>query len=491
MFFVILFISVFFFFFIVWAVSFFFTGNSPRAYFFLCFSVIFFLIFINSVLLFLYSFSYFNSFNLSSVFLPYNQINFLFAFFFNFLIIIFSILYLFGPYNKFSTENFSGFFFYYVAFASGLVINFVDDFITFVIFSELLSISAYLLIFFNTNTPRILNSFRYLLINSIGTIFLLLSLTFAVFYFGVSNFSTLFYIFKYAPLWNNEFSVGYFLFHFFFWLSFLVKFGLFPFHFWVLPIYNNSSKFAVVFFSIFLKLPFFPILLSCVRSLSDQFTQILIVFGFISVVLSTIFLFNFFKNKQSSFNFRTIMAYSSINNFGLIFITFPSSDSVILYYVFFYITSTLLVFITYFDLAMDQNGKEIKSFNFLDNNSSYFQASIGSYNLFKLSIIALSGLPPLALFFPKFVLFSGLFESSFILYSNIFAILTIFSSFIFIFLYYKFVFTPYFYSVNTQKQYFVVFNFNYKLHYVRMFVFSFLYFTMFLSPFIFYWFFVK
>ena len=370
------------------------------------------------------------------------------AFFLGFSCIIFSILFFSGPFNQFSSQNLMGFFFFLVAVAASFSLLVVSDFIIFVIFSELLAISSYLLIFFNNTHSHFVSSFKYLIINAIGTLFILAGLTFAHFYFGVNDFLNLFYIFENAPLRSSEMETGYLLFNFFFWLGLIIKFGLFPFHYWVFDIYENSSKFAVIFFSTFLKLPFFPIIISALKSATYYVVFCLCIVGFISVLYASIFSVRAFLTNKKKFSFRRLMAYSSINNFGLLFLILPTSRSVTLFYLFSYFLATLFVFLAYFDIADFETKDELRNFYTSPTNESFFYLTAHkySYNMFCVSIIVTSGLPLFGLFFPKFVLFGALLNSTGFVFQHgiIFAIALLVGGFFFVYVYYKFSFSGWF-----------------------------------------------
>jgi multicomponent Na+:H+ antiporter subunit D len=341
MFFFFSFFFIFVFFGLICFISFSSFAFNMRSYYFLAISLVFFQLFI-FVQCFLNFPSMFNFFS-SEIFYNFSN-TFFFTSFFILFSFCFSILYFFGSNNIISSQNYINFFFVYTAFFAGSILPSVNDFLIFVIFSEILSISAYLLIFLNNTTAHFLNAFKYLVINSISTLFLFISFTFATFYFGVSNFSDLFLIFKSAPEWNNNFETGYILFYFFFFLSFIIKFGLIPFQYWVVPLYENSSKLSVAYFSTLLKFPFFSILFESGVFL-NKFAQLVIFFiGFLSVIYGTLFAFYTFKTKRLRFTFRSLIAYSSIVNFGIIFISFPFLSSLSLFYVITYTCVTLIIF---------------------------------------------------------------------------------------------------------------------------------------------------
>jgi NADH:ubiquinone oxidoreductase subunit 2 (subunit N) len=491
MFFISSFFFVFLFFFIICFISFFSFAFNTRSYYFLSISVIFFQLFIFVQCLFNFPVN-FNSIG-GDIFHVFPN-TFLFTSFFIFFSICFSIFYFFGQNNYISTQNYISFFFYYTAFFAGSILPSVNDFLAFIIFSEILSISAYLLIFLNNTTKHFLNSFKYLVVNSISTLFLFLAFTFATFYFGVSEFSNLFLIFQSAPEWNDSFQAGYVLFNLFFFSAFVIKFGLIPFQYWVIPLYQNSSKLSVAYFSTLLKFPFFNILFESGFFLDKSGQFILVLIGFLSVLYGTCFAFYSFKTKRLQFSFRSLMGYSSIVNFGTIFISFPFFSNLAIFYAISYTAATLLIFFTYFDLSESKTSIEISSFYASDYYNStitprYTQSYRISYYLFILSIFFISGLPIFGLFFAKFSIFSLFFTFNFPGYFLIFAIIFLGLNFIFTYLYYQFALYSFFsYPNNYSANFFVLKTFETYtfLDYIRLLGFFYLNLSIILIIFIFY-----
>lgn len=493
MFFIFSFIFTFVLFLIICFVSFSSFAFSMRSYYFIVISIIFFQFFIISQLFFNFPITISNSGDFD-IFFNFSN-TFIFTGFFIFFSICFSFFYFFSPNNHVSSQNYISFFFYYTAFFAGSILPSVNDFLAFIIFSEILSISAYLLIFLNNTTIHFVSAFKYLVINSISTLFLFIAFTFAGYYFGVSEFSNLFLIFNSAPEWNNNFETGYVLFYFFFFLGFAIKFGVIPFHYWVVPLYQNSSKLSVSYFSTLLKFPFFNILFEAGFSLNKTGQLILFLVGFVSVVYATLFAFFFFKTKRFQFNFRVLMAYSSIANFGTIFMSFPFLSKFAIFYAITYTAATLLVFFTYFDLSETKTGKEISSFYISDYYNSrsseirYTQVYSFSYQLFVFSVIFLSGLPIFGLFFAKFSLFSLFFSFYSPFYFTFLGVVFLLINFIFIYLYYQFGFSSIFNIPNNYLANFLVLKSlkNFTLFdYARAFIFFFLNFIIVIVIFIFY-----
>jgi NADH-quinone oxidoreductase subunit N len=491
MFFVLFFLSIFFLFFVL-VFSSFFSFNYSRTLFKSLYSLIFFFIFIFCHFFTTYFYPISNSLLVG---LNNWTTTFLFSTFIFALHLFFIVIFFTGRFNFFGFQNLSSFFFYYVSVVFSIFLAHADDFILFVSFSELIAIPTYLLFFFTNKTPSILSSFKYLIINSLGTLFICFSFLFAFYYFGVSCFSDLFLIFQYPQIWIHDFEVGYYFFQFFFWIGIIVKFGLFPFHFWVPDIYQNISKFGLVLLAIFSKLPFMPVLFEVGRTLVlSSYIEWFGYFLLLSIFYSSIrAFFDAFSNKLT---FRKMIAYSSINNLAIIFfLSFSSNFYTFFYFNFFYFLSSFLVFITYFDIALSTPFRELPSFSYIYKNSdspvgvSYvYQSYKSSIFLFFFAIFLLSGLPPFGFFFAKFLGFSAIFSFNFFFNYIFFGLSFILSSFVFIYAYFKFTYYLFFLSPFEFTNFFISLNkkpFSFK-DYIRVFAFFILFSTTAMALFIYY-----
>jgi NADH-quinone oxidoreductase subunit N len=358
---------------------------------------------------------------------------------------------------------------------------FANDFIFFLISIELLSLSSLILFFSNAHTNSVLAAFKYSMLNAAGTIFILLSIAFAFFVIGVSSFSD--YI-QFIILNSTSFPLVNkinFFFSFFFFFGILIKFGLFPFHYWVIEIYPNVSKLAVIYLSIFLKIPFFPLLIGLVPVLSFS-SQFIFPVLFISIFVSALLIY-----KEAYFNtltFRKIMGYSSINNLALLFLSFFSQNfSVIFLYTSVYFLTTLFTFVSFFDIS-DSSGSELLK---LGTSKLTLAASKFTAFLFFFSLVMIAGLPPFGIFLPKVYLFSSII--TLLPYSlnssSLLIILLLVSNLAFVYAYFKFAFFSYFFDSKNFLENFIILK-NFKDFFIlRPFLFSFFVFFSFAIPLIF------
>jgi NADH-quinone oxidoreductase subunit N len=374
-----------------------------------------------------------------------------------------------SAFNYFAGQNLLSFLFLSISIFGGFCVMYANDFIFFLISIELLSLSSLMLFFSNSNTKAILAAFKYSILNAAGTIFILLSIAFAFFGIGVSSFSD--YI-QFITLNSTSFPLINkinFLFSFFFFFGILIKFGLFPFHYWVIEIYPSVSKFAVIYLSIFLKLPFFPLLIGLVPILS-LFSNFIFPLLFMSIFVSSFLVFK--EAYCDTLTFRKMMAYSSINNLSLLFLSFFSQNFfVIFFYTFVYFLTTLFIFIFFFDIT-DVSGSELLKFQ-----SSNIKLTVSKYSvfLFFFSLVIMAGLPPFGIFLPKVYLFSVFVKllpysvniSSFLVISLLIA------NFAFVYAYFKFAFHSYFFDSKNFLENFIILKSFKDFFLLRPFIFSF------------------
>ncbi len=158
--------------------------------------------------------------------------------------------------------------------------------------------------------------------------------------------------------------------------------------------------------------------------------------------------------------FRSLIAYSSIHNFGLIFFfLFAHPNFSFAYYTGIYSLTAVFMFVTFFDLAKNDesssgNHAEIQTFNNFFS-SQFYQAHRSSYKFFLFSILFVSGLPPFGIFFPKFSLFFRTLTNNFTNGAYVFFLLTILATFVMAYSYIHFAFRSFFINPSQVSDSFI------------------------------------
>nr|QXU57729.1 NADH dehydrogenase subunit 2 [Omalonyx unguis] len=199
--------------------------------------------------------------------------------------------------------------------------------------------------FFKINQDILTNfsSMKYFIIQGMASLFLLVS-GLMIFYHNMSTLMILI-----------------------FFISLLIKLGVFPFHFWVVPILKNLN--IIMLFLLLFIMKIIPLSFMNIIFFEISNNSIMTVF-FLFFSFCTMFIGSFMGNNFSSMNL--MLGSSSINHSGW----FLLSISMGLLWMYFFIYGLTLLFFLF---------------------SIYSMENLGIF----LSLIGLSGLPPFAVFFAK------------------------------------------------------------------------------------------
>lgn len=218
---------------------------------------------------------------------------------------------------------------------------------------------------------------------------------------------------------------------------FLIKLGMFPFHFWV-PKFFNSIWFFLFFFIVIIKFSFIIIFFR--------------IFGFFCFNFNSFFIFIFYLaslgsiivgcfGALSSNNLKYFISFTSINNLGYIFMGFSTPNFYSIYYsflfffiyslnfIFFFISLIIIKKYNFFDVNIFFNGIYFSKLNNLIKNQKNFFLSV----FLLVSFFSISGLPPFASFVVKLNLLNEIWFSG----NYLMVIISLITSFFSIFYYFK------------------------------------------------------
>lgn len=199
-------------------------------------------------------------------------------------------------------------------------------------------------------------------------------------YFLIQSFGSciILFIYFYVTIYQiSGFFIGFYIILIF---SFILKMGIFPFHFWLVQVMRGISWISCIVLSVWQKLA--PLLV--LRRLINSVNYILFfTLGSIGSVLGGVIGIN-----QSYM--RNLMAYSSISHIGWILSGIICSFIIFLFYFLVYSITTISI-IFFLNIY---NRRNINSINFVN---------YPIYILFSISILFLSlgGFPPFIGFYPK------------------------------------------------------------------------------------------
>jgi len=281
---------------------------------------------------------------------------------------------------------------------------------------ELLSISTYILLASDTTNRRSINaSIKYTLLSLLSSSFILLGISLIYGYYGTTSL----YIPYYFNFDTNGYSTLFYLAHFFIFIGFSFKLGLFPFHSWVPDIYEGAPIYSVAYITLIPKTAYISFIISLITQYQYfTFSQFFSTICIFSIVYSSIAALN-----QTSF--LRVLGYSSINNMGICILPLVIGDSISILACFFYLFIYLLLNTIIFAIITI-----VKIPTIYDINRILKYPFIAF--AFTLTIFSLAGVPPLAGFFGKFFILTSLFAQELYFFGAIVLIFSAISAFFYV-----------------------------------------------------------
>lgn len=303
----------------------------------------------------------------------------------------------------------------FVALFSGILILYSTNFLILYLSFEISAICVYILASSQIKSPKAIESgIKYLILAALSSGIFLLGVVCLYFITGSLDFSSISFLISEIDSKNFFFIFSVFLIS----CGFLFKLGLFPFHTWVIDVYEGAALPFVSLMATVLKIFYFSGFVKFIYMLS--FSTILNKFFFdffflsiscISIIIGTLGALNQYKIKR-------FLAYSGISHLGYIFLFLFSSSislsffSVVgsFFYLFIYLLLSLLIFGV---LIICSPLKNFQKENMYFFEFSYWNPSLRFFVIFLiLGFLSMGGLPPLAGFFSKFFLLKSLLENS-------------------------------------------------------------------------------
>jgi NADH-quinone oxidoreductase subunit N len=320
-------------------------------------------------------------------------------------------------------DNLNGIFEYlfltFVIICSGFLFVSSNELLLIYIFLEVQSLTLYILAAFNYDSTRSSEaSLKYFIFGSLFSGLFLMGWVLLFFSSGLSNLYDMqdffsffcwpdFYI-DYMSMVNYQLVTSQ-LGLFFIVLAFIGKVGLFPFHQWMVDVYDSVSNITLFFFAIFPKLFLIFFFVRFYISLNVLFGYGSFKFIFALIGLGSI-LFGCVSNL-SQWKLKRFLAFSSIVNLGYIFLFFSigflNAVAVfgILFNLFLYVILIFSFFSTFLILRKSREHSSITDLNelFPLKGTNRFW----SFSLF-INMLSMAGVPPLLGFYGKFYLMSFL-----------------------------------------------------------------------------------
>lgn len=178
------------------------------------------------------------------------------------------------------------------------------------------------------------------------------------------------------------------------------KISAVPFHFWAPDVYSGAPTSVTAFMSTVVKVAaigaFIKVFSICFVSVESTWIFVLTI-----ITILTLLVPNLIATAQE--NVKRMLAYSSVGHVGYILLAFiaapETSSSTIFYYVTVYSVASIASFTVLLQIEKLNSGIDIQQFNGLFKRSPFLAVSL------TIALLSLAGIPPLAGFFGKYMVF--------------------------------------------------------------------------------------
>jgi NADH-quinone oxidoreductase subunit N len=307
---------------------------------------------------------------------------------------------------------------------------------------EIQSIIYYILISLNLSRLSALGiSLLYFILNSISSVFIIFGISYLYGFFCVVNIDCLSMLLEASLMFKDhifiEGPIGIFFSFFFIVLGISMKIGIFPFHFWVPPVYEYTFSSITSFFSTISYLPYIFFLLflfdNMLLAFQFYFDFLFLVFSFFSFCVGS-----FLALQQKEI--KKFMAYNSIINVGILFFwLFLYLNCIYNYYLkveilvsfIIYVLGYTLININFWSIFLTINKKK-KYLEYTTDFILLYRSHKFMAYLLIVTFFALAGVPPFLGFFTKFLLFISALKTGKYIFTLVFIFINIIVAFFFI-----------------------------------------------------------
>lgn len=290
---------------------------------------------------------------------------------------------------------------------------------------EILSIPVYVLV--GSNKRNLYSNeaaFKYFLLGSFASGFLLLGITFI--YGALGSFN----IIQVASSSISAFGiskqlliVGTLLVLF----AMAFKMSAAPFHFWAPDVYTGAPTVITAYMSTIVKIGAiigFYRLFSIVLSFYTEYINVLLIIALLTIIIGNVI-------AATQTNIKRLLAYSSIGHAGFVILGITLLSASTPYITFYYLLAYSLASIAAFWVLMlieqqDENG-DINAFNLLVKRNPILAGTM------TLALLSMAGIPPLAGFFAKYFILINVIDKG---YTPL-AVIAILASLVGVYAYFK------------------------------------------------------
>lgn len=178
------------------------------------------------------------------------------------------------------------------------------------------------------------------------------------------------------------------------------KISAVPFHFWAPDVYSGSPTSVTAFMSTVVKIAaiaaFIKVFSTCFSAVESTWALVLKIITILTLIVP-----NLIAAVQD--NVKRMLAYSSVGQVGYILLAFiaalENSSSIVLYYLAAYSVASITSFAVLLQVEKQNSGTDIVQFNGLFKRNPLLAVAM------TIALLSLAGIPPLAGFFAKYMVF--------------------------------------------------------------------------------------
>lgn len=182
-----------------------------------------------------------------------------------------------------------------------------------------------------------------------------------------------------------------------------------PFHFWAPDVYHGSPSIITAFMITTVKVAgfaaFLRLTMMCFGNQTEIWTLSISIIAALSIIIGNV-------SALSQKRMKRMLAYSSISHTGYILIALVSlqalTPSIILYYAAAYVASNLAAFIVVIMLKQSFGNSDLEVFNGLAKKNPVIAICT------TIAFLSLTGIPPLAGFMGKYLVFTSAIDSGYL-----------------------------------------------------------------------------
>ncbi len=298
---------------------------------------------------------------------------------------------------------------------------------------EILSISLYVLA--GSNKESLWSNeaaFKYFIMGSFATGFLLMGIALvygATGSFNITKIAT--YISTHIDSLPGFFYAGVLLML----IGMTFKISAVPFHFWAPDVYGGSPTTITAFMSTVVKIAafgaFYKIFSFCFNSVHSTWIMVIQIMTVLTLIIPNI-------TAVYQTNIKRLLAYSSVGHVGYLLIAVVANNTgasgTILYYLTAYSFASILAFTVLHLVEGSGENNELGSFNGLFKRSPLLASAL------TIAVLSLAGIPPLAGFFGKYMVFALALQQGYVAL----VLLAVFTSLIGVYYYFKVIIAMFF-----------------------------------------------